>query len=235
MYALAILAGMFIAFGGVAATTVAVSIPYASLGKLLGACVFPGGLAMVILMQTELFTGNNLLVIPLLQKNITLSELLRNWIIVYFGNLVGSTLVAGLVVGSHQASLFGNAVAESMVSTAAYKVSLSFGDALLKGIACNVLVCIAVWIGGSVAKTVSEKIIGIFFPIMIFVLCGFEHSVANMYYLLVGMFAKYEYAIDAPTLTWVGCLKNLCIVTLGNMIGGIALGCILWYTHIKED
>ena len=189
MLVLGILAGAFIAMAGIGCTTVAVSVPLASVGKFVGACVFPGGLAMVLLAGSELFTGNCLLVIPLLKKEISLSGMLKNWVVVYLGNLIGGIAVAAVCVFSHQVSLFGNQLAVSVISTAAGKTALSFGDAFLKGVACNFLVCIAVWISFA-AKQVSSKIAGLFFPIMMFVLCGFEHSIANMYYIAAGLFAK---------------------------------------------
>ena len=225
MFVLGILAGIFIAFGGVASTAAAVSIPLASVGKFLGACIFPGGLTMVLLAGSELFTGNCLLVI--------------------LGNMVGGIGVAAICVFSHQAGLFNNGLAASMISTAAGKVSLSFGDAFLRGIACNFLVCIAVWISFA-AKQVSSKIIGLFFPIMMFVLCGFEHSVANMYYIAAGIFAKGNAAYleaataagaDVSGLTWGAMFtKNLLPVTLGNIIGGAVLvGLAYWFVYLKDD
>lgn len=245
MFLLAVLAGIFIAFGGVAATTAAVSVPLASVGKLVGACVFPGGLVMVLCAGSELFTGNCLLVIPLLEKKITVTQMLRNWIVVYLGNFVGGMAVAALCVYGHQASLFENQMAVSMLSAAAAKTALPFGDAVLKGIACNFLVCIAVWIAGFVAKTVGGKLAGLFFPIMIFVVSGFEHSVANMYYIAAGLFAKTnqvyaaaaaEAGTDLSGLDWgTFFTRNLIPVTLGNIVGGaVCVGCVYWYIYLKK-
>jgi formate/nitrite transporter len=132
-----------------------------------------------------------------------------------------------------------------MISTAVAKVSMPFGDAFLKGIACNFLVCIAVWIGGFAAKTIGGKIAGLFFPIMIFVLSGFEHSVANMYYIAAGLFAKTnaayaaaaaEAGVDVSGLNWGACFtKNLIPVTLGNIVGGaVCVGCVYWYIYMKK-
>lgn len=244
MFLLAVLAGIFIAFGGVAATTASVSVPLASVGKLVGACVFPGGLAMVLCAGSELFTGNCLLTIPLLEKEITVRQMLRNWIVVYLGNFVGGVAVAAVSVFGHQASLFENGVAVSMISTAASKTALPFGDAFLKGIACNFLVCIAVWIAGFVAKTVGGKLAGLFFPIMIFVVSGFEHSIANMYYIAAGLFARTNEAyasaaaaagIDCSGLSWGSFFaRNLLPVTLGNIVGGaVCVGCAYWYIYSR--
>ena len=171
--------------------------------------------------------------------------MLKNWVVVYLGNMVGGIGVAAICVFSHQAGLFNNGLAASMISTAAGKVSLSFGDAFLRGIACNFLVCIAVWISFA-AKQVSSKIIGLFFPIMMFVLCGFEHSVANMYYIAAGIFAKGNAAYleaataagaDVSGLTWRAMFtKNLLPVTLGNIIGGAVLvGLAYWFVYLKDD
>lgn len=245
MILLGIMAGAFIAFGGVASTAVAVSVPFASIGKFLGACIFPGGLTMVLLAGSELFTGNCLLTIPLLEKEISFGGMLKNWVFVYIGNFIGGMLVAAGVVYSHEISLFDNGMAVSVISTAAGKCSLSFGDAFIKGILCNFLVCIAVWISFA-AKDVVSKIIGLFFPIMIFVLSGFEHSIANMYYICAGLFAKgnpvYAEAakaagVNLDALTVNGFLvKNLVPVTLGNIVGGALLvGCVYWFIYLRKN
>lgn len=243
MLVLGILAGMFIAFGGIASTTVSVSIPLPSVAKLVGAAVFPGGLTMVLLAGSELFTGNCLLTIPLLEKEIRLTQMLKSWVVVYIGNFIGSCLVGAAVTYSHQLGLFGNGLAVSVISTAVGKVSLTFGDAFLRGILCNILVCIAVWISFA-AKDVAGKVIGLFFPILFFVSCGFEHSVANMYYISAGIFAKSvpafaqaaaEAGVDFAALTWgSGLVKNLLPVTLGNIVGGAGLGCVYWFCYLRK-
>ncbi len=244
MILLGIFAGIFIGVGGISSTTVAVSIPLASVGKFVGACVFPGGLTMVLLAGSELFTGNCLLTIPLLQKEISFGGMLKNWVFVYIGNLIGSILLAAGVVFSHQVSLFNNGLAVSVISTAATKCSMPFSDALIKGILCNFLVCIAVWISFA-AKDVVSKIVGLFFPIMMFVLCGFEHSVADMYYIAAGLFAKtipayaqaaQDAGVDLTNLTvgnYFG--ANLLPVTIGNIIGGaILVGGVYWFCYLKD-
>ena len=244
MFLLAVLAGTFIGLGGAGAATASVSIPQASVGKLIGAVIFPGGLTMVLLAGSELFTGNSLLVIPLLMKEITPAEMLKNWIVVYAGNMAGGFLAAAGVVCSHQISLFDNQLAVSVLSTAAAKCTISLGDALIRGICCNFLVCIAVWISFA-AKDAAGKIAGIFFPIMIFVLCGFEHSVANMYYIAAGIFAKgvpaYAQAaeaagVDLGAITWGNFLgANLLPVTIGNLVGGaVCVGCVYWFIYLNK-
>ncbi len=240
---LGLMAGAFVALGGVSSTAVAVSLSEASFGKFLGACIFPGGLTMVLLAGSELFTGNALLVIPLLEKEIKLSGVFKNWVFVYIGNFIGSLLVASAIVFSHQVGMFDNGLAVSIISTAATKCSLSFSDAFIRGIMCNFLVCIAVWISFA-AKDVANKIIGLFFPILIFVICGFEHCVANMYYISAGLLAKtnpvYMEAAKAAgvnlnSLSLKGFLvDNMIPVTLGNIVGGLFVGCIYWYLYLKK-
>lgn len=245
MLVLAIMAGAFIGLGGVGATTAAVSIPAASVGKLVGACIFPGGLTMVLMAGSELFTGNCMLSIPLLEKEITVGGMLKNWIVVYFGNMIGGFLVAAGMVYSNQFGLFDNGVAVSAMSIAAGKCVLPFMEAFLKGIFCNFLVCLAVWVAFA-AKDVAGKVIGLFFPIMIFVVCGFEHSVANMYYIGAGLFAKNvpEYAkaaadagVNMDVVTWGNFLgTNLVPVTLGNIVGGsICVGVVYWFLYLRKS
>ena len=244
MLLLAVLAGAFIAIGGVASTAAAATVSSASAAKLVTACVFPGGLTMVLLAGSELFTGNCLLTIPLLEREITWGGMLKNWLFVYLGNFLGGLLVAAGVVFSHQLSLYGNGMALSVLSTAAAKCSLPFGDAFLKGMMCNFLVCIAVWISFA-AKDVPGKILGLYFPIMMFVVSGFEHSVANMYYISAGLLAKLvpayasaaaEAGLDLSALTAGRFLAgNLLPVTLGNILGGaVCVGCAYWFIYLRK-
>ena len=184
------------------------------------------------------------MIIPLLEKAVVLKKVIKSLVLTYIGNFIGSILLAAAVVFSHQVSLFDNGVAVSVISTAATKCSITFGDALIKGILCNFLVCIAVWISFT-AKDIVGKIIGVFFPVLIFVLCGFEHSVANMYYLFAGLFAKavpaYAAAataagVDTSMLT-VGRMfgANLLPVTIGNIIGGaICVGLPYWFIYLRR-
>ena len=173
---------------------------------------------MVILAGSELFTGNCLMVMALLERRITPAQLLRNWLTVYLGNAVGGAAVAALAVYSHTASLFGDGLARSMVSIAESKAALGAGDAFLRGVLCNFLVCLAVWMAAA-SKRAEGKVIALFFPILLFVLCGYEHCIANLYYLPAGAFAAAEYGMET-TLTLAGCLENLAAVTLGNLVGG---------------
>lgn len=226
LFLLAVLAGMFIAFAGVGAT-----IANTVANKLAGACVFPAGLAMVVIAGSELFTGDNLMIVSLLEKKITVGKMLLVLLIVYAGNLVGAYLVALL------ASLGGSldSVREAVVSAAAAKSTLGFGEAFVRGILCNILVCIAVWMAAG-AKTVPGKIIGLYFPIMVFVLCGYEHCVANMYYLPAGLLTAARFGIAADGLTWGAAIfKNLLPVTLGNMVGGMGVGACYRAIYLREN
>jgi formate/nitrite transporter len=245
MILLGILAGAFIAIAGVGSAVAAVSVQSPSLAKLVTACIFPGGLTMCILGGAELFTGNCLMSIPLAKKEITAGQMLRNWGVVWVSNLIGGLIVAALVVYGHTLSLFDNGFAVSVLSTAASKCSLSFGDAFIRGICCNFLVCMAVWIANA-AKDVAGKIIGLFFPIMIFVVCGFEHCVANMYYIGAGLFAKtvpaYAQAAQAAGVDLdainIGSFfgGNLLPATLGNIIGGsVCVGLVYYLAYLKEN
>ena len=204
-----------------------------SFGKKIG-CAFR--------VRENIFTS--LLIVPWLEKAVSLKGVIKNLVLVYIGNFIGSILLAAGIVFSHQVALFDNGVAVSVISTAVAKCNISFGDALIKGILCNFLVCIAVWISFA-AKDIVGKIIGLFFPILMFVLCGFEHSVANMYYLFAGLFAKAvpafaDAAIAAgvdPSAITAGniFIGNLLPVTIGNIIGGaICVGLPYWYIYLRR-
>ena len=214
------LAGAFIAFAGVAA-----SIGGALGGKLASATIFPIGLTMVLLAGSELFTGNCLFLMPLLRRNITAGHMLRNWVAVYLGNLLGSVAVAFLVVQC--GALDG--IAEAAVAAAVTTAALPFGVALLRGVLCNFLVCLAVWMAFC-AQSAGGKVVSLFGPIFLFVLCGFEHSVANMYYIPAGIFLA-----ENGEVTWLSLWQNLLPVTLGNMVGGCGLGGILYLLYGRKN
>ena len=235
MLVLSVLAGMFIALAGLASGTASATLS-GSAARLVSGCVFPAGLAMVVVAGSELFTGNSLMVMGLLERRITLGALLRNYVVVWLGNLLGAMLVAAIAAFGHCFSAFGGDLAKAVVNTAAAKASLSFGDAFLRGVGCNFLVCIAVWMANA-SKTAEGKILAVFFPIAAFVIAGFEHCVANMYYIPAGLFAAQIHGIPAEGLTWGACfLKNLLPVTLGNMVGGMVLvGCAGWYLYLLPD
>ena len=224
MILLSVLAGAFIALAGVAATFGNIYV-----NKAMGAAIFPAGLAMVLIAGSELFTGNCLLVVPLLEKEITLRQMVRNLVVVYLGNLVGGVLVSACAV--YGGTL--DAVAETVVATAAAKCNLTFTAGFLRGILCNVLVCLGVWMALA-ATDVAGKIVGLFFPVMCFVICGYEHCIANMFYIPAGLMAAARQEIVAEGLSILGFLKNLLPVTLGNIVGGAGLGAMYWAIYLKK-
>lgn len=241
-FLLAAMAGMFIALAGSGASTASCTIG-GSAGKLVGACIFPAGLTLVLLAGSELFTGNCLLVIPVLEKELSVRAMMRTWGIVYLGNLAGSVFIAWMVVRSHQLCLFEGALAAASVQAAQAKVSMPFWDAFLKGVLCNMLVCLAVWVSFA-ARDVAGKVTALFYPIVVFVVCGFEHSIANMFYCPVGIFAMADPVTSAMLadgagngLTWGSFFfKNLVPVTLGNIVGGsLLVGAAYWLAYLRLD
>lgn len=235
MLVLGVFAGMFIGFAGIASSVGAATVENASIARLISATLFPAGMAMVLVAGSELFTGNNLIIIALLEKKIRLHEMLKNWFFVFVGNFIGAALVALLVVLGHVPDLYGGRLAESMVKNAQNRVSLSFGDAFVKGILCNILVCIAVW-AAFAAKRVSGKLLMSFWPVMVFVLCGFEHSIADIYFCIAGILTAGEYGIAAQGLTFGSfLLKNLLPVALGNIVGGAGIvGVGYWAVYLRH-
>lgn len=239
MFALAILAGAFIALGAVFATTVAAETTNAwpfGVAKLLVGLVFCLGLILVIVGGAELFTGNNLIVMAWASGKVTTRALLRNWIIVYAGNFVGSVGTALMVYFSKQYTFGGGAIGITALGIANGKVQLSFIQAIALGVLCNALVCLAVWLTFSARSTV-DKIAAIIFPITGFVAAGFEHSVANMYFVPISLFIKdfdptflIDNGLSFPSLTWSNFLvNNLLPVTIGNIIGGSLLVAIVYW------
>jgi formate/nitrite transporter len=243
---LGILAGAFIALAAATATIVSATLT-GSAAKFASAVVFPGGLAMVLIAGSELFTGNSLILVPVLEKQATWGGMFKNWFFVYIGNFIGSILIAALVVFGHTLnSVIPEAAAGvAAVHTAVAKVNMTLIDAFFRGILCNFCVCIAVWMAFA-AKDVAGKILGLFFPILFFILCGYEHSVANMYYISTGLFASGTGAFteklaaaypkdNFASLTWGAFfVKNLLPVTLGNIVGGAGLvGSGYWFTYLK--
>lgn len=232
MIVLGILAGMFIGFGAIGFQIATATIG-GNLGKFVGAFLFPTGLALVLLAGSELFTGNCLLVIPLLEKEASISGVLKNWLFVYLGNFIGSTLLAFLLVYGHTPSAMDGALMNTMMSTATAKVAISAGDAIFRGVLCNIMVCLAVWMSFA-AKTAGGKIASLYLPIVVFVLAGFEHSVANMYYIMAGIFCNGVYSVGEASVN-VGSMlvNNLLPVTVGNIIGGGLVGVTYWFLYLK--
>ncbi len=235
MVVLGIFAGMFIGFAGIASNVAGATVANPSISRLVSACVFPAGLAMVLIAGSELFTGNNLIIIAVLEKKIKAREMFKNWFFVFLGNFIGATLVAGMVVYGGTPELFEGALAEKMVASALSRVNQTFVEAFIRGILCNILVCIAVW-AAFAAKTVSGKLLMSFWPIMLFVLCGFEHSIADIYFGVAGILTAAEYGIAAKGLTWGSFLvNNLLPVTLGNIVGGSGIvGAGYWFLFLRH-
>lgn len=241
MFWLAVLAGAFIAFGAVFSTTVVTGTSELGYGvsRLLGGVTFSLGLILVIVGGAELFTGNNLVVMAVASRRVSYGQLLRSWLIVYAGNFVGSVGIAALMFFSRQYEFAEHAVGTTALKIAAAKCQLDFGQAVALGILCNVLVCLAVWLCFS-ARSTTDKICSILFPISAFVAAGFEHSVANMYFIPMGLLIKSEFAAKTnayPELTWQNFLSaNLLPVTIGNIIGGTLLvGLVYWFIYLKPD
>jgi formate/nitrite transporter len=244
-FTLAILAGSFIALGAVFATTVATGTstmwPF-GVSKLLTGFVFCLGLIMVVVGGAELFTGNNLIVMAWASRKVTTRQLLRNWVIVYAGNLIGALGIVIIVFFTRQYTAAGGAIGEMALSIANGKVGLDFIQATALGVMCNILVCLAVWMSFS-ARSSIDKIASLIFPITAFVAAGFEHSIANMYFIPIGLLIKNfdpvftsTTALNLSGLTWEAFfLKNLLPVTIGNIIGGsVFVAAVHWGVFLRQ-
>lgn len=261
MFMLAILAGAFIGVGAIFATTVAAGgmsvrdatgaaafstgLPY-GLVRLLTGVVFSTGLILVVVGGAELFTGNNLIMMAFASGKVSVQGLLRNWVVVYVGNFVGSIITAYLVFLGKQYAFGGGAIGLTALNIGEAKTGLGFIQAVALGIMCNALVCMAVWLCYS-ARSTTDKILAIIPPIACFVAAGFEHSIANMYFIPVSLFIKYSgdatffeaigKTADAfPNLTWGNFfVKNLLPVTIGNIIGGaVMVGMVYWFVYLRK-
>jgi len=254
MFALALLAGAFIGLGAIFCTTVLTgsgALPY-GVARLLGGLVFTLGLILVVVGGAELFTGNTLIMMAYVDGKVPLSALLRNWGIVYLGNFIGSLLTAVIMFFSAQYTFANGAVGLTALNIANSKVGLGFVQAIALGIMCNTLVCLAVWLCFS-ARSTTDRILAIIPPIAAFVAAGFEHSIANMYFIPMGLFIK-DFApasfwqatalVDAGktaasygNLTWgTFLINNLLPVTIGNIIGGgIMVGLVYWFVYLRKS
>jgi formate transporter len=244
LFVLAVLAGAFIGLGAVFATVVLTGthdvLGY-GLWRLLGGVVFCLGLILVVVAGAELFTGNTLILMAYASRKVSTWLLLRNWGIVYVGNFVGSILTAYFLFLSKQYTFEGGAIGATALNIANAKCALDFWPALFLGVYCNALVCLAVWLCFS-ARTTTDRILAIVFPISAFVASGFEHSVANMYFVPVGLFIKSNPAVAAMAksvadLTWANFfVRNLIPVTIGNIIGGgVMVGAIYWFVYLRPS
>ena len=248
MFLLSVLAGAFIALGAIFATTVmagaSTMLPYGVI-RLLGGSVFSLGLILVVIAGAELFTGNNLIVMAWASRKISTRLLIKNWVVVYFGNFVGSVATAGVMYLTGQFAFGNGSVGLVALTTADAKTKLDFVQAIALGIMCNSLVCLAVWLSYSARSTV-DRVVTIIPPIAAFVAAGFEHSIANMYFIPIGLLIKAaapasfwtsigKTAADYPTLTWDRFfINNLLPVTIGNIIGGsIMVGLVYWFVYLR--
>ncbi|MCX8032780.1 MAG: formate transporter FocA [Thermoleophilia bacterium] len=262
MFALSVLAGAFIALGAVFSTTVISgtldfrsvdgsagltgALPY-GIVKLLGGLAFSLGLMLVVIGGAELFTGNNLIVMAWARRKVSTRRLLWNWLVVWVGNFVGSLATVGLMLATGQYRFGSGVVGATALAIANTKSGLDFFQALVLGIMCNALVCLAVWLTYS-ARSTTDRILAIIPPITAFVAAGFEHSIANMYFIPLGLAIKAlapesfwtaigKTAADYPDLTWGNFfVNNLIPVTIGNIIGGAVLvGFMYWFIYLRKQ
>jgi formate transporter len=235
LLALGVLAGGFIGLGAMFFTLVASD---AGLGfaitRVLGGLVFSLGLILVVVAGAELFTGNNLLLMACVSRRITINRLVKNLTLVYAANLVGAVGLAALVALSGHAKMNDGGVGETAVAIAAAKCALPFGEAFFKAVLGNLLVCLAVWLAMA-GRTVIDKAVAIVFPVAAFVACGFEHCIANMYFIPLGILLRGEFPGSSPhlaALDWSGFLHNLVPTTLGNLLGGAGMvGLVFWVIY----
>lgn len=241
---LGLLSGLIIAFGASVTNVAAHNFESVALVRVVSGLLFPFGLIMVVLTGAELFTGNCLITISLLEKRVTFAAMLRNLAIVYIANFAGSILVAAGCAFFGQFDYSAGGLAVYTIKLAAAKCTLGFGKAFVFGIFCNMLVTLGVLLSLS-AKDVAGRFFGAYMPVCMFTICGFEHSVANMYYIPAGLLALRVpgYAdlaaaagIDVGSLTWGSFLGgNLLPVTLGNVVGGVAVAFIFWFAWMRKE
>ena len=232
-FVLAVLAGFYIGLG---ATFMLIVKSDSTLGfglsSLLGGVAFALGLFLVLVAGAELFTGNNLMVMGVLSKKYTLKNVLSRWAIVYAGNLAGSLLLAAILHFAAFRTLGGGAVGETIVSVATAKAGLAPGIAFFRGILCNVLVCLAVWMAFA-ATSVTDKLMAAVVPVAGFVACGYEHCVANMFFIPLGLLTQSALGLDSVTVA--GMVSNIAFATLGNIVGGACfIACAYWYIYGKK-
>ena len=243
LVALAVLAGAFIAFGCIFSTVALAGASGAPWGaiRVLAGVTFSVGLILVVVGGAELFTGNNLIVMAWAGGRVSTWALLCNWILVYAGNVAGGVGIALLASGARLHEAGGGAVGATALGIAAAKLQLGFVQAVLLGILCNVLVCLAVWLSYS-ARSTTDRVLAVVPPIAAFVAAGFEHSVANMYFVPFALLVTWldpgfvvASGLDIRALSWGGFLaRNLAPVTLGNVIGGALLvGGVYWFVYLR--
>lgn len=247
MIAMGILAGMFIGVGGAASNTAAHSVANVGLARVLSGCIFPVGLLMIVLVGAELFTGNCLMIMATMDKRIRVRLLLRNLIIVFFSNLVGALIFDILVFYSGNLNYSDGGLGAYTIKVALDKATITPLRGITSGFLCNFLVCVAI-LNGAAAREVAGKVMATWFPIFAFVINGFEHIVANMYYIPIGIMAKSNpaYVLKAEELYGItakqledlsvnGALNHFIPVTIGNILGGMFVGFMIYYIHIIFD
>ena len=244
---LSILGGAFIAFAAEGSNVAIHTINSLGIAKALAGVLFTTGLMMVVITGAELFTGNALIVVSCLEGSSKWKDLLKNWIVVYIGNFVGSMIIVIFIYLSGQLNFSNGLLGGYTIKVASSKVGLSFVNAVFMGILCNWLVCMAVWMAAS-AKDITGKLFAIFFPIWLFITSGFEHSIANMYYIPAGILAKtnqdwvnaaFSMGVTEETLAqlnWTSFIyKNLIPVTIGNIIGGsLFVAIAYWFSYLYK-
>ena len=240
---LAVLAGAFIGLGA-AFATLATTNPELGFGptRVLGGVAFSLGLILVVVAGAELFTGNNMVAMAWASRLITTRQVLRNWTLVYLGNFVGAVFTVFLVYYSGIWALGGHGVGANAIGIAAAKCDLTWMEAFFRGILCNALVCLAVWLCHS-ARSTTDKILAIIWPITGFVALGFEHCIANMYFIPLGILLKADAGIleaigagpgSFPSLGVEGFTDNIVAVTLGNIVGGTLLVAgVYWFAYLR--
>jgi formate transporter len=250
VFVLAVLAGAFIGLGAMFATIAVAgasdAVPF-GVARVLAGLVFCLGLILVVVAGAELFTGNNLISIAWAERKVGTGAVLRNWAIVYVGNLLGALATVLLVFAGGQYEFGDGAVGSNALAIAETKSTLGFGQAVALGVMCNALVCLAIWLTYS-ARTVTDKILAIIFPITAFVAAGFEHSVANMFFLPMGVLIREQgsdeffassgtAASDYPDVSWTNAIvDNLLPVTIGNVIGGsVMVGLVYWLVYVRAE
>lgn len=246
MILLGIMAGAFIALGGAASSTAAHAIENVGLARAMAGVIFPVGLMLIVFLGGELFTGNCLIVMDVFAKRTTWKRLLYNLVVVYFSNLIGALIIDTLLVFSGNLNYSGGLLGAYTIKVAVGKLGVAPVQAITSGILCNLLVCLAVLMA-TCAKDIVGKVWAIFFPICAFVIGGFEHCVANMFYIPAGMMAaanpdyaamaQQVYGITAEQLaglTVLGSLQNFIPVTIGNILGGMVFTGLPLYLIYKK-
>ena len=243
MLILGILAGLLIGFPSCVTEMATFSVTNTSMVRMISGLLFAFGLGTVILTGAELFTGNTLITMSLLDKKVTLPAMLKNWLFVYIGNFLGSMLLSAICAYFGWLSAGSNALAVSAMKMAVGKMTMPFQNAFFMDVLCNILVTIGVLMSLS-GKDGTSRFIGAWVPVMFFVTCGFNHSIADMTYCMLGLFAKNvtayasaaaEAGIALDSLTWGNYfVGNLIPVTLGNILGGVAVGVTMWYAYVRK-